>query len=65
MNRLYEDVKNKGEVRISRAKIKEWLTKQDAHTMHKPVRRNFKINRVIVGGIDQQWQIDLAQMQSM
>jgi hypothetical protein len=26
---------------------------------------HFKRNRVIVGGIDQQWQMDLADMQSM
>ena len=39
--------------------------KQDAYTLHKPMRRNFKRNWVIVGGIDQQWQMDLADMQSM
>ena len=33
--------------------------------IHKPIRRHFKRNRVIVGGIDQQWQMDLADMQSM
>ena len=32
--------------------------KQDAYTLHKPVRHNFKRNRVIVGGIDQQWLMD-------
>jgi hypothetical protein len=49
--RLYEDVK--------------WLMKQDAYTLHTPMRRHFKRNCVIVGGIDQQWQMDLADMQSM
>jgi transposase InsO family protein len=39
--------------------------KQDTYTLHKPMRRHFKQNRVIVGGIDQQWQIDLADMPSM
>ena len=39
--------------------------KQDAYTLHKPMRHHFKRNRVIVGGIDQQWQMDLADMQSM
>ena len=33
--------------------------------IHKPVRRNFKRNRVIVGDIDQQWQMDVADTQSM
>ena len=36
---------------------------QDTYTLHEPARRNFKRNRVIVGGIDEQWQMDLADMQ--
>ena len=52
--RLYKDVKKEGKFAISRKEIKEWLMKQDAYTLHKPMRRNFKRNRVIVGGIDQQ-----------
>ena len=50
---------------ISRKQIKEWLMKQDTYTLHKPMRRRFKRNRVIVGGIDQQWQMDLTDMQCM
>ena len=65
VDRLYKDVKKEGKFNISRTKIKEWLMKQDAYTLHKPIRRHFKRNRVIVGGIDQQWQMDLADMQSM
>ena len=65
VDRLYKDLKKEGKFNISRTKIKEWLMKQDAYTLHKPIRRHFKRNRVIVGGIDQQWQMDLADMQSM
>ena len=65
VNRLYDDVEKEGKFQISRKQIKEWLMKQDTYTLHKPVRRNFKRNRVIVGDIDQQWQMDLADMQSM
>ena len=65
VGRLYQDVKKEGKFKISRKEIKEWLMKQDAYTLHKPMRRHFKRNRVIVGGIDQQWQMDLADMQSM
>ena len=39
--------------------------KQDTYTLHKPIRRHFRRNRVIVGGIDHQWLMDLADMQSM
>ena len=41
---------------------------QDTYTLHKPAHRNIKRNRVIVGGgggIDEQWQMDLADMQSL
>jgi hypothetical protein len=63
--RLYKDVKKEGKFAKSRKEIKEWLMKQDTYTLHKPMRRHFKRNCVIVGGIDQQWQMDLADMQSM
>jgi transposase InsO family protein len=65
VERLYRDVKEEGKLKISRKKIKEWLMKQDTYTLHKPMRRHFRRNRVIVGGIDQQWQMDLADLQSM
>ena len=65
VDRLYKDVKKEGKFNIGRTKIKEWLMKQDAYTLHKPIRRHFKRNRVIVGDIDQQWEMDLADMQSI
>ena len=54
---LYRDVKQKGTFKL--------LMGQDTYTLHKPARRSFKGNRVIVGGIDEQWQMDLADMQSL
>ncbi|XP_028404004.1 uncharacterized protein LOC114526613 [Dendronephthya gigantea] len=65
VNRLYDDVKNAGKFRISRKKIKQWLMEQDTYTLHKPLHRNFKRNRTIMGGIDQFWQMDLADLQSI
>ena len=38
---------------------------QDAYKLHKPVRHHFKLNLVIVGNINELWQIDLADMKSM
>ena len=52
VNRLYDDVKKEGKFNVSRSKIKDWLMRQDTYTLHKPICRNFKRNRVIVGGID-------------
>ena len=62
VDRLYKDVKKEGTFKISRTKSKEWLMKQDAYSLHKPIRRHFKRNRAIVGGIDQQWQMEFADI---
>ena len=42
--------------------VERWLSKQDAYTLHKPVRRRFKSPCVVVGGPNQQWQADLVDM---
>ena len=65
VERLYRDVKKDGKYAISCAQLKKWLMKQDTYTLHKPARRHYKRNRVIVGGIDELWQMDLADMQTM
>jgi len=51
--------------KITRRQFQDWLSMQDVYTLHKPVRKPFKRNRVIVGGIDQQWQMDLIDTQSI
>ncbi|CAB4037651.1 Hypothetical predicted protein, partial [Paramuricea clavata] len=61
---LYRDVKDEGKIKLSRKEIRKWLMNHDIYTLHKPAHRNFKRNRVIVGGIDEEWQtVDLADIQ--
>ena len=48
--------------RIPRIKVAEWLSEEDAYTLHKPARRHFKRRRVIVSGLHQQWQADLVDL---
>ncbi len=43
-------------------KVKQWLAQQDTYTLHRPVRHRFHRRRVIVGGIDHQWQADLVDV---
>ena len=50
---------------VGRGRVKEWLESQDTYTLHKPVRYNFPRRRVIVSGIDDQWQADLVDLQSL
>ena len=50
---------------LSRRRIKEWLSQQPTYTLHRPIRRHFKRNRVLVDGIDHQWQADLVDMSAL
>ena len=47
---------------VPKQDVERWLSKQDAYTLHKPVRRRFKRRCVVVGGPNQQWQADLVDM---
>ncbi len=47
---------------ITRDHVKEYLAKQNAYTLHKPYRKRFTRNSIVVGAIDKQWQVDLADM---
>ena len=45
--------------------MQTWLESQLAYALHKPARRRFKDNRVIVRGKDEQWQADLVDVQAL
>src|SRR6267154_2642550 len=49
----------------NRKNVKDWLSAQDAYTLHKPVRRKFKRRRTICIGLDHLWQIDLVEVTSL
>jgi transposase InsO family protein len=49
---------------IPKSSVEEWLHSQDVYTLHKPIRHRFKTRRVIVSGIDDQWQADLVEMRN-
>lgn len=50
---------------VKRGEIKRWLEMKDSYTLHKPVRHKFRRNRVIAKGINDQFQADLVDMQSL
>lgn len=50
---------------ITLKQVREWLKEQRTYTLHKPIRRKFVRRKTVVGGIDHQWQADLADMQSL
>ncbi|GFT35665.1 uncharacterized transposon-derived protein F54H12.3 [Trichonephila clavipes] len=61
VNALYRALDN----RVKTKDIKQWLETKETYTLHKPARRRFKRNRVLVGGIEEQFQADLLDLQSL
>ena len=50
-------------VKASKTKIwvaEQWLSGQNAHTLHNPVRKMFPRNPYTVTNIDDVWEMDLA-----
>jgi len=65
----YYDPKNSGSFGVVQSlsivadrPAKEWLSGQETYTLHRPVRHNFQLRRIIVSGIDDQWQADLIHL---
>ena len=42
--------------------VRDWLRKQQAYTLHKPIRKKCLRRKTVVAGIDTQWQADLARL---
>ena len=62
---VYRAIKEQGETDISRKDVQDWLSQQVVYTLHKPARRRYKRSRVIVSGINAQFQADLADVQNL
>ena len=45
--------------------VKDFVIRQDAHTLHRPIRHRFKRTQIFTKGIDDWWQADLVDMQSL
>jgi len=45
--------------------VNDWLASQDSYTRHKNIVRKFNRQKVLVAGIDSQWQIDLSVLISL
>jgi len=56
---LYRYAKDEG---YTRAEIKKWLRKQRTYTLHRPARKHYIRNRIMVYRIDEQWEVDLADL---
>jgi len=62
--RLKRAVDEDGQFSITLEQIEDWLQNQEPYSLNKNVSRSFQRGRVLVKGIDDQWEADLADMQS-
>lgn len=47
---------------LTRSQVKEWLSQHESYTLHKPARKRFPRNPIVVTGIDALWELDLADL---
>lgn len=48
--------------KVSLKRAKEWLAKQSTYTLHRQARKTYPSRKYYVSNIDEQWQMDLADM---
>lgn len=62
---LYQVVKQEGKFKVGMGKIKKLLQNQDAYSLQKSTQIMINRRRVVVKGIDYQWEADLADVQHL
>ncbi len=60
INKLWTSIRG-----AKKTQAQKWLSNQRIYQLHKPIRKKFPRNRVIVSSIDEQWQSDLCDMQNV
>lgn len=61
INKLYTEAK-KHNHQITLKQVKDWLSGELTYTLHYPIRKTFSGNRILVNGVDEQWEADLVDM---
>ena len=51
--------------RYLKGNVKDFLIRQDAYTLHRPIRHRFRRRPIFTKGIHDLWQADLVDMQSL
>ena len=59
---LYRAAHADGRPDITLSQVRQFLRSDDTYTLFKPARRRFDRSRTIVGGIDQEYEMDLADL---
>ena len=64
-SKVLHAIRKEGIKDISLHDVKEWLKNQDSYTLNKQLRRKFKRSKVIVTGLKDQYEADLADVQKL
>ena len=51
--------------RYLKGNVKDFLMRQDAYTLHRPIRHRFSRRQIFTKGIHDLWQADLVDMKSL
>ena len=60
--KLYTSAKKAGQANVSRKDVSKYLEKEDTYTLNRALNNKFPRNRVVVQGIDSQWDMDLMDL---
>lgn len=52
----------RSQTKSTRKQVREWLSGEDAYSLHYPVPYRFRRNKVVVSSVDSQWDIDLIDL---
>lgn len=63
-NAFLRALKRRG-TKVSRKDVDEYLMNEEAYTLHRPNRKKYKRNQVIVSGIDDTFQADLIDVSTI
>jgi hypothetical protein len=64
-DKLHRVLKFKGIARIGQHKVRKWLQSQDDYSLRRELRHSFRKVRVAVSGIDDQFDMDLADVSNI
>jgi len=62
IQKFWQSIRSDNEYDLTYGDVKEWLDMQDMYVRHKPVKRIFKREQIIMSAIDQQWDADVMDM---
>ena len=63
--KLYRYLKEEGNFDVTKNQVATWLKNKDAYSLHRQSRKPKRRSRVVVEGIDSQWDVDLMDVGSL